>query len=96
MMLRMKRRVMRRLQNICSTNRPKGFCQPTRPLDANLWDVAVDKPSRRFLSGDKVLQSNPSGRYTRTTNVPKGLSWRLDLSKRAFGTRVKPSGWFRC
>jgi hypothetical protein len=57
MMLRMKRRVMRRLVSIC-------LIEMNRP---------TDKPSRRFLSGDQVLQTEPSGRYYLRNQRPEGF-----------------------
>jgi hypothetical protein len=79
MMLRMKRRVMRRLVNICL-------------IDMTVPKVSLERPFRRFDSGDKIYQREPSERFSRGNNVPKGLFWRLDFSTLAFGTRVNPSG----
>lgn len=73
MMLRMKRRVMRRLVSIClidTQDRPKGLIQPTRFCKSNLWDVAVERTSRRLYRGDELLSTlafgtsvRPSGRF---------------------------------
>jgi hypothetical protein len=73
---------MRRLVSIyliSIQDRPKGFIQPLKFCKSNLWDVAVERPFRRFDSGDKIYQREPSERFSRGNNVPKGLFWRWDF-----------------
>jgi hypothetical protein len=110
-MLRMKRRVMRRLQSICVINRPEGIDSVPKVLGnrhgfANrtfgtlvVRNVASGRTSQRVCLGDGTFLLKPLGRMK---NVPKGQVvsiWNIstnDWLERKYAFVNNPSGRFLC
>lgn len=89
-MLRMKRRVMRRLRSICSTNRPEGFYKPTRFYQPNLRDATNSVPKVSVRRQDSASQ--PFGTLVARDVPLERPSRRIFPSDKT--SRREPSGRF--